>query len=389
LLLKRSKRKKLVQLQEKKKSRKKVVVAASIALVLVGGAAFAYWTMRGDGTGSATADGQALVIVQDAPKALAPGETITLAGTIRNPNTTSVKLGILTPMVTDSGKANIKDFKLGGKSVTDATLIPGNATIRWSGLTLEYIDSPTENQDSGMDATVALSYSLSQYTAPAAGYNAIPAHVDGNVPSVGFQATSTSEFGDAVTLSGASRTINSMSVLFSSWGCQTGSGITCETTSGATFNVPVTFTVYKSVGGKIVDPGTPLSQTTKTVAFAYRPSADNSKCTGADAGKLFNSKISKCENGSTQLVTMAMPATSPLTSEVVWTVKYNTFSHGDDPTNVASGADSLNVGAMSFPGAPFSGTDVDEDLVMVTSTWSEQTPNGWTGYRPLGAITTK
>jgi len=139
--------------------------------------------------------------------------------------------------------------------------------------------------------------------------------------------------------------------------------------------------------GKIVA-GDPLARKTQDVKFAYRPSASK-QCenTKAPTG-WYDATTKACYNGSPQLVKMTMPE-STLTDYVVWTVKYNTSTHGDKPTGVTGGWDSLNIGAMSFHGAPFAGTDLNEDLVFVTSTWSGQTADGWTGNRPLGAITTK
>ncbi len=227
----------------------------------------------------------------------------------------------------------------------------------------------------------------------APGYNAIPAHVSEGVYSVGFEATSTSELGDAVGLSGKSRTAQSMSVLFSSYGCQSGGGITCMTTPGATFDVPLTFTVYASnpAGAK----GAKLTQVTKTVAMPYRPSA-SAQCTNTDGsltGQWFNSADKTCYNGFPQTVTMDLPAVA-LTDQVVWTVAYNTTHHGYAPIGTdtacyaarACGYDSLNVGTQSYPNAPFSGTDLNEDLAFVISSY--ETADGWNGYRPLGAITT-
>lgn len=208
----------------------------------------------------------------------------------------------------------------------------------------------------------------------APGYNAIPSKVSGNVPSVGFQATQTTEFGDAVALSGTKRTLESMTVLFSSWACENGawdSG-TCVTTPGATFNVPITFTIYDSSLNR-------LATKTQTVAVAYRPSA-STQCVGADAGKWYNSKDKTCYNGFPQTITMVMDPTT-LTDNVTWSVKYPTYN-----TNgaVSGPADSLNVGAFSFPNAPYSGTDLNADEVFRNGAMK----TGWTGNRPLGAITT-
>ena len=46
----------------------------------------------------------------------------------------------------------------------------------------------------------------------------------GNLPSLGFEATQTSEVGNQVTLSGAANDLNNVVVTMSSWGCQSGGG---------------------------------------------------------------------------------------------------------------------------------------------------------------------
>lgn len=208
------------------------------------------------------------------------------------------------------------------------------------------------------------------------GYNAIPSQVKGNVASIGFQASRTTEFGDAVGLSGTNRTLSSMKVLLSSWACQTGAWETgdCTTTPGATFDVPITFTIYDSTGT------TELASTTQHVAVAYRPSA-SAQCTGDDAGKWYNPSDKTCYNGYPQTVTMSMSASAKLPDNVVWSVQYKTFTTNG---GVSTPADALNVGANSFPNAPYSGTDLDADAVFVNGGLE----SGWTGYRPLGAIST-
>jgi hypothetical protein len=83
---------------------------------------------------------------------------------------------------------------------------------------------------------------------------------------------------------------------------------------------------------------------------------------------------------------------------VIWTVAFNTSTAGYTPiapVNPPCGAggcpyDSLNVGAQTFSGAPYAGTDVNADQA-----FGSFGPGGllavdvgWTPYKPLGAITT-
>jgi hypothetical protein len=233
--------------------------------------------------------------------------------------------------------------------------------------------------------------SASNGGAASAGYNAIPSKVSGNVPSVSFEGAPANEFGDEVALGGKARKLGSMSVLLSSWGCEDGdwSTGTCQTTPGATFTVPITFTIYADNGGVA---GSVLAQQTATITVPYRPSA-SSQCTGADAGKWYNSKDRTCYNGLPYLATvnMSSPAVT-LPDRVIWSVEYDTTTSGYTPVGSAPcttesggcGYDSLNVGAHSYPNAPFAGTDVDEDAVFFNGSMQ----SGWTGDRPLGAIST-
>jgi hypothetical protein len=221
-----------------------------------------------------------------------------------------------------------------------------------------------------------------------AGYNAIPSKVSGNVPSTGFEATQTNEFGDEVELGGTARSLQSMSVVLSSWGCESGTwnGGDCDTTPGATFDVPLTFTVYKSVDGT---PGEVLATASDTFTVQYRPSASD-QC---GDGRWYNAKDRTCYNGLPQTVEVDFDG-QPLTDTVIWSVAYNTTHSGAAPIGESAdcygesggcGYDSLNVGVWSAPKAPYSGTDLDENEAFVNGAMQA----GWSGYRPLGALVTK
>src|SRR5260370_545737 len=116
----------------------------------------------------------------------------------------------------------------------------------------------------GLSIPVALVISSGAGAVNTSIYNNIPSPQPGNVPSVGFEATVT--------------------VLMSSWGCQTGHWTSgdCLTTLGATFSVPITLNVYAVGAGNA--PGSKLITSTQTFNIPFRPSASPS-CTGGDAGK--------------------------------------------------------------------------------------------------------
>lgn len=239
-----------------------------------------------------------------------------------------------------------------------------------------------------LTSTALASPSASSGGSAKAVYNAIPSKVSGNVFSQGFECCQTNEFGDAVGLGGTARTLQSMTVLLSSFACETGhwdgNGGLCATTPGATFSVPLTFTIYDFTGNAI---GAQLAQDTQTFDVLYRPSA-STNCTG---GRWYNSKDRTCYNGLPQTFKMAMTAAAPLPDQVIWSVAFNTNTAGYDPTGVVGPADSLNVGTFSFANAPFSGTDLSEDQAFRCDTVTTlcTMEGGWTGYRPLGAIGAK
>ena len=56
--------------------------------------------------------------------------------------------------------------------------------------------------------------------APIVVYNAVPATLPPNIPSLGFQATQTAEFGDFVHLAGTNRELRTVTVTMSTWALQ-------------------------------------------------------------------------------------------------------------------------------------------------------------------------
>lgn len=244
---------------------------------------------------------------------------------------------------------------------------------------------------------------------PAIAYNAIPTALPGNVPSVGFEATSTSEFGDLVQLAGGGTAAQAVSVVLSSWGCQSGSWTgTCTTAPGATFAHPVTLNLYEvDHSGSTPAPGPLITSVTQTFQIPYRPSTDP-VC--GDGRWSIDGTTAGCFNGLATVITFDLSSTAlALPGEVIWTVAYDTTHHGHSPLGESAtcygedggcGYDSLNVGVESFDGQPSAGVDLDPDGVVQDSTWSGAYCDGgaggtgtlrvdtgcWTGYRPLVTI---
>lgn len=227
-------------------------------------------------------------------------------------------------------------------------------------------------------------------------FDNIPAVLPGNVASVGFEATQTSEFGDYVVLGGSVRARASLpvTVIMSIWACQSDEhgGPVCTTTPGATFSQPLTLTIYAvDHSGTTPAAGTQLLQTTHAFSLPYRPSYDPT-C----AGTRFRATDGTCYNGLAFPVTFTLPAGKDLPDELIWTIAFDTGSSGYHPTgDQTKPYNSLNVSADTR--AATAGSEGEADSVFINSrntgnygttgtvgTFSDT--NGWAASKPLSCL---
>ena len=148
-----------------------------------------------------------------------------------------------------------------------------------------------------LTAVMSLLAASSASAATSTVYSNVPATLPGNLPSLGFQATGSSEFGGEVSLAGTGRKVKSVRFALSSWGCQSGTwnAGTCLTkpADGPTkFPVAITVTLYEVGPGNEV--GDPITSATKTYSVPYRPSANDRKCSG---GQWYKGSTGNCFNG--------------------------------------------------------------------------------------------
>lgn len=149
--------------------RRLVAGLATVALVVGGaGAAFAYWSSAGTGSGDAVTDTGAanLTITQTtAPTNLAPGVPAgTISGTVTNNATTSAFVTSVTVAITGvtlaagaTGTCDASDYTLTKPVMTVATDIAAGANAPFTGATLGF-NNKTTNQDGCKGATVVLGY---------------------------------------------------------------------------------------------------------------------------------------------------------------------------------------------------------------------------------------
>ena len=177
-------------------------------------------------------------------------------------------------------------------------------------------------------------------------YDAVTVPLHGNMPSYGFEAYSMTQIGDAITFApGTNRTLRSVTVTLSSWGCENGFWLNgdCSTTPGAAFPLEMTFNVYDTTVARST-----LATATQTFAIPYRPSA-SPKC---GDGRWYDSSQKKCFNGLATNVTFTFSGATTLPDSVLYGIVYNTSHHGPDPVGTSApcytepggcGYDGLNV----------------------------------------------
>jgi uncharacterized protein YjdB len=254
-------------------------------------------------------------------------------------------------------------------------------------------------------------------------YNAIPFGAVNCAPvnNEAFQAQQISEFGNAVTLAtGTGRTLVSLNVLFASYGCGV-SGFwsdpinLCVTDpANPTFQWPITANIYANAcPGPTPCLGSLLATVTQTQTIPFRPSADP---TCPDPTKFRNSLNTISPGGCQSNIRAVLTFTgftlstgvTTLPNDVIWTVAFNTSNYGLMPmpcgnSNPGCGYDSLNVGAQSFTGAPYAGTNTDPNGAFLNSlspgAYCPNTTGGtgvlrldtgcWGPYTPLGEVITQ
>jgi hypothetical protein len=227
-----------------------------------------------------------------------------------------------------------------------------NTGISWTAL---------NNSDLGTSAAVTWTVNCGE-NGPTVIFDNHPSTLPGNLPSFGFESNSISEWGAGVTFAGSARKLSTATVTMSSWACETGSGATCVTTPGDTFNVPITFKVYNVGASNAV--GSVIASVTQTFAIPYRPSS------GTCATDL-TAWGASCSHGLATNITFTFGGET-MPDNAIFGISFNTTDHGYSPTGVAGAPyDSLNV--ATYPGTG-SGT------VGVAPAVGAWLPDGLSGY---------
>jgi hypothetical protein len=147
-------------------SKKVVAVGVAAGLAIgISGAAFAFWTQGGSGTGSATTGTTQDITVNELVSAsdLYPGGPAqALSGDFDNPNPGTTHIGSVTAALgTLPSGCVAADFTIDNSAPTGSTtLTQGNGVGAWGGLTIQ-MNETGNNQDACKSATIPLVYTLS------------------------------------------------------------------------------------------------------------------------------------------------------------------------------------------------------------------------------------
>jgi hypothetical protein len=193
-------------------------------------------------------------------------------------------------------------------------------------------------------------------------YDSIPGPLPPNVPSLGYQATQTSEFGDLIQFGGANRLLKRVTLVMSDWALAADYPAFPGST-GPTWNHPLTLNLYNvDNSGANPAPGTLIATRTQTFAIPWRPVADPT-CPG---GTAWRASDGNCYNGLAFTVVFDFTGL-PVPNQIIYGVAYNTQTWGYDPIGTPGPYVSLNFGLAAVP--PSVGSNPFPD----TAYWNTQT----------------
>ncbi len=177
-----------------------------------------------------------------------------------------------------------------------------------------------------------------------------------NVSSLGFQATSTDEFGDHIEFAGLERTLTGVTVTMSTWAKQSEYP---TMTDPAGWMHPITLNLYQVDNtGTSPAPGSLIASTTQSFLIPWRPEADQT----CQVGTAWRASDNACYNGLAFNIVFDI-ASIVVPDEIIYGVAFSTQTHGASPLGVAGPYNSLNVGVNTVS-EPSVGVDVDPDAVM-------------------------
>jgi len=212
---------------------------------------------------------------------------------------------------------------------------------------------------------------ISAATAGTAGavtlYNNIPKKAAA-LPALGFECCQMSQFGGAVEFTKAPRKGNKITftaiVGMDEYQCEKGSFYTnpkieCTTAPGATFKWPVTLRINDLGPGNAV--GELVAEETKEFNMPYRPSQNNTYCTGPEKGAWYDKKTHECYIDN--FFPISFTVTAPrIEKTAIISVAYNTSDYGATPQRPKP-CDEETVGSETYDNCPYDSLNVGVNAI--------------------------
>ncbi len=227
-------------------------------------------------------------------------------------------------------------------------------------------------------------------------YDATPSPLPPNIASLGFLATSTSEFGDYVHLADTNRVLNTVTVTLSDWApFSSYSSDPRYSDNSVTWTHPVTVNVYSSHLDANGAPDTLLATKTEDVSIPWRPVSDPTCDATPQPTKPWRASDGNCYSGiafnaAFDLITLDVT----LPDDVIVGIAFNTQGHGAVPMTEAGPYNLLNVGLE--PSATVGDDDNADNVFWNTSFapfYADGGPAGFfrqdTNWAPYGAVAMK
>lgn len=213
-------------------------------------------------------------------------------------------------------------------------------------------------------------------------YSNLPQTLAPNYASLGYEATSTSEFGKEIAFAGSARELTSATITMSDWARASDfPGYTPGDSNG--FYHDITLNIY-AVGTNGV-PGALLGSKTQNQYIPYRP--DGAGPYTATDGNQYNG-VAFNLNFDLSSLNLTVP------DQIIYGVAYNTGDYGANPLHANGPYNSLNYACDDVP--TLVGSDLSMDTAYLNSKWAgNYTDAGagglgifredtkWTGYRPM------
>src|SRR5882724_5129030 len=157
-------------------------------------------------------------------------------------------------------------------------------------------------------------------------YDSTPNPLPPNVPSLGYQATQTAEFGDLIQFAGTSRKLSQVTLVMSDWALAADYP-SFPGSSGPSWSHPLTLNLYSvDNSGANPAPGPLIATRTQTFPIPWRPPADPT-CPG---GTAWRASDGNCYSGLAFTVAFDFTGTT-VPNQIIYGLAFNTQTWGPNP----------------------------------------------------------